>query len=127
MSNLAKQSKRKQWRRQRAHLRIRARVSGTSERPRLSVFKSLHYVYAQIIDDRQGITLASASSLEPELKGQLDKGTGNGKAAKLVGETIAERAKAKGIEKVVFDRGGYVYHGKVKQLAEAAREKGLQF
>jgi large subunit ribosomal protein L18 len=84
-------------------------------------------VYAQLIDDGQGVTLAAASSLEPELKGQLPAGTGNGEAAKLVGATIAERAKAKGIEKVVFDRGGYVYHGKVKQLAEAAREKGLQF
>ena len=127
MSDLAKQSKRKAWRRERAHLRIRSRVSGTAERPRLSVFKSLNYVYAQLIDDRQGVTLASASSLEPELKSQLSAGTGNGEAAKLVGATIAERAKAKGIEKVVFDRGGYVYHGKVKQLAEAAREKGLQF
>ena len=127
MSDLAKQSKRKAWRRERAHLRIRSRVSGTAERPRLSVFKSLNYVYAQLIDDRQGVTLAAASSLEPELKGKLTGGTGNGAAAKLVGEAIAERAKAKGIEKVVFDRGGYVYHGKVKQLAEAAREKGLQF
>jgi large subunit ribosomal protein L18 len=127
MSDLAKQSKRKQWRRERAHLRIRSRVSGTAERPRLAVFKSLRYVYAQLIDDRQGVTLAAASSLEPELKSQLEAGTGNAKAAKLVGETLAERAKAKGIDKVVFDRGGYVYHGKVKQLAEAAREKGLQF
>ena len=127
MSDLAKQSKRKQWRRERAHLRIRSRVSGTAERPRLAVFKSLRYVYAQLIDDRQGVTLAAASSLEPELKGRLTGGTGNGEAAKLVGATIAERAREKGIEKVVFDRGGYVYHGKVKQLAEAAREKGLQF
>ena len=127
MSDLGKQSKLKQWRRERAHMRVRSRVSGTAERPRLSVFKSLRYVYAQLIDDRQGVTLAAASSLEPELKGQLGSGTGNGEAAKLVGATLAERAKAKGIEKVVFDRGGYVYHGKVKQLAEAAREKGLQF
>ena len=127
MSDLAKQSKRKQWRRERAHLRIRSRVSGTAARPRLAVFKSLRYVYAQLIDDRQGVTLAAASSLEPALKTQLSAGTGNGEAAKLVGATLAERAKAQGIEKVVFDRGGYVYHGKVKQLAEAAREKGLQF
>jgi large subunit ribosomal protein L18 len=127
MTDLAKQSKRKQWRRERAHLRIRSRVSGTAERPRLSVYKSLRYVYAQIIDDRQGVTLVSASSLEPELKGQLTAGTGNRAAAKLVGALIASRAKERGIAKVVFDRGGYVYHGKVKELAEAAREQGLEF
>ena len=127
MSDLAKQSKRKQFRRQRAHMRVRSRIAGTAERPRLSVFKSLRYVYAQVIDDRQGTTLAAASSLEPELKQKLGRSAGSAEAARLVGETIAERAKARGIEKVVFDRGGYVYHGKVKQLAEAAREKGLQF
>jgi large subunit ribosomal protein L18 len=127
MTDLAKQSKRKQWRRERAHLRVRSRLSGTAERPRLSVFKSLRFVYAQLIDDRSGVTLAAANSLEPELKTQLGTGTGNTAAARLVGATIAERAKAKGIEKVVFDRSGYVYHGKVKHLAEAAREKGLQF
>src|SRR5688572_28954245 len=127
MSDLGKQSKRKQWRRERAHLRIRKRLSGTAQRPRLAALKSLRDVYGQLIDDGQGVTLAAASSLEPELKGQRPAGTGNGEAAKLVGATIAERAKAKGIEKVVFERGGYVYHGKVKQLAEAAPEKGLQF
>jgi large subunit ribosomal protein L18 len=127
MSDPAKKSKSKQWRRERAHLRVRNRVTGTAARPRLAVFKSLRYVYAQLIDDGQGVTLAAASSLEPELKGQLAKSTGNATAAKLVGATLAERAKAKGIEKVVFDRGGYIYHGRVKHLAEAAREKGLQF
>jgi len=127
MSDLAKQSKRKAWRRERAHLRVRARVSGTAARPRLSVYKSLHYVYAQLIDDLQGVTLAAASSLEPTLKSQLGNGASNVEAAKLVGATIAERAKEKGIEKVVFDRGGYVYHGRVKALAESAREKGLDF
>jgi large subunit ribosomal protein L18 len=127
MTDLAKRSKRKEWRRERAHLRVRSTVSGTAERPRLSVFKSLRYVYAQLIDDGRGVTLAAVSSLEPELKGQLGTGTGNIAAAKLVGATIAERAKQAGIEKVVFDRGGYVYHGKVKALAEAAREKGLDF
>ena len=91
MSDLAKQSKRKQWRRERAHLRVRSRVAGTSERPRLSVFKSLRYVYAQLIDDRQGVTVAAASSLEPALKSQLSGGTGNAAAAKLVGATLAER------------------------------------
>ena len=127
MSDLAKQSKRKAWRRERAHLRVRARVSGTAERPRLSVYKSLRFVYAQLIDDLQGITLTAASSLEPTLKSQLGKSTGNLDAAKLVGATIAERAKERGIERVVFDRSGYVYHGKVKALAESAREKGLDF
>ena len=127
MTDLAKRSKRKEWRRDRAHLRVRARVAGTAERPRLSVFKSLRYLYAQLIDDNRGVTLAAVSSLEPELKSQLGKGTGNLQAAKLVGATLAERAKSAGIEKVVFDRGGYVYHGKVKALAEAAREKGLDF
>ena len=127
MTDLAKRSKRKEWRRERAHLRVRSTVAGTAERPRLSVFKSLRFVYAQIIDDGKGVTLASVSSLEPELKQQLGAGTGNVAAAKLVGETIAERAKQAGIAKVVFDRGGYVYHGKVKALAEAAREKGLDF
>jgi large subunit ribosomal protein L18 len=127
MTDLAKQSQRKQWRRERAHLRIRSRVAGTAERPRLSVYKSLRYLYAQLIDDRQGVTLVACSSLEPELKGQLGEGTGNRAAAKLVGATIAARAKQRGIAKVVFDRGGYVYHGKVKELAEAAREQGLEF
>jgi len=107
--------------------RIRSRVQGTAERPRLSIFKSLNHVYAQVIDDRKGVTLVAASSLEPALKSQLGKGTGNAEAAKLVGATIAERAKQAGIEKVVFDRSGYVYHGKVKALAESAREKGLDF
>jgi large subunit ribosomal protein L18 len=125
--HLAKRSQRKTWRRERAHLRVRTRVAGTAERPRLSVFKSLHYVYAQLIDDAKGVTLAAASSLEPTLKQQLGKGTGNAEAAKLVGTTIAERAKQAGIDKVVFDRSGYVYHGNVKALAEAAREKGLSF
>jgi large subunit ribosomal protein L18 len=127
MTDLAKQSQRKQWRRERAHLRIRSRVAGTAERPRLSVYKSLRYLYAQLIDDGQGVTLVACSSLEPELKGQLGSGTGNRAAAKLVGSTIAARAKERGIARVVFDRGGYVYHGKVKELAEAAREQGLEF
>jgi len=127
MTDLAKRSKLKTWRRQRAHFRVRSTLAGTAERPRLSVFKSLRYVYAQLIDDRRGVTLAAVSSLEPELKQQLGSGTGNLAAAKLVGATIAERAKQAGVEKVVFDRSGYVYHGKVKALAEAAREKGLDF
>ena len=107
--------------------RVRSKIEGTAERPRLSVFKSLRFVYAQLIDDGKGVTLAAVSSLEPALKSQLGTGTGNVAAAKLVGATIAERAKSAGIDKVVFDRGGYVYHGRVKALAEAAREKGLDF
>lgn len=126
--HLTKAIKKKRERRERAHLRIRTRVRGTSERPRLSVYKSLKYIYAQLIDDDRGHTLAAASSADPEVRQQLDgKAASNKQAAKLVGETIAARAKEKGIEKVVFDRGGYVYHGNVKALADSAREKGLQF
>jgi large subunit ribosomal protein L18 len=117
----------KQRRRQRAHLRIRKRVTGTAERPRLSVYKSLRYIYAQIIDDRQGVTLVAASSLEPALKQRLERAAANQSAARTVGEAVAQRAREKGIAKVVFDRGGYIYHGNVKALAEAAREQGLEF
>jgi large subunit ribosomal protein L18 len=127
MSSQAKKTQQKQMRRERAHLRVRSRVAGTAERPRLAVYKSLRYIYAQLVDDRAGVTLAAASSLEPTLKGQLGGGSGNVEAAKLVGATLAERAREKGVEQVVFDRGGYIYHGKVKALADAAREKGLQF
>ena len=105
------------------HKRVRGKVSGTSERPRLNVFRSETNIYAQIIDDTKGVTLVSASSLE---KGFEGKGS-NCEAAKKVGLTVAERAKAAGIETVVFDRGGYLYHGRVKALAEGAREGGLQF
>ena len=105
------------------HKRVRGKVSGTPERPRLNVFRSETNIYAQIIDDTQGITLASANSLE---KGFECDGTKTD-AAKKVGQMVAERAKAKGIDTVVFDRGGYVYHGRVQALAEGAREGGLQF
>lgn len=108
------------------HRRVRKKVFGTPERPRLSVYKSLKYIYAQIIDDTVGHTLVAASSLEPAIKEQLKNGS-NIEAAKKVGELIAKRALEKGIEKVVFDRGGYIYHGKVKELADAARAAGLQF
>ena len=126
MTVQSKKSKQKKFRRGRAHRRIRGKVVGVGERPRLSVFKSRKYVYAQIIDDRKGETVVSASSLEPGLKAELE-GTANRAAARKVGETLAERAKEKGIERVVFDRGGYVYHGKVKEIAEGARDKGLKF
>lgn len=107
----------------RIHDRIRARVSGSQERPRLAVYRSLKHIYAQVIDDRAGRTLVSASSNE---KGGGING-GNIAGAKEIGRTVAERAKAKGITRVVFDRGGYLYHGRVKALADAAREAGLEF
>ncbi len=110
----------------RVHERVRQRVSGTSERPRLCVYRSLGHIYAQVIDDRSGKTLVSASSVDKETKKNL-KGGGNIAAAKVIGKTIADRAKAAGVSKVVFDRGGYKYHGRVKALADAAREAGLQF
>lgn len=109
--------------RQKRHKRVRAKISGTPERPRLNVFRSGSNIYAQIIDDVNGVTLASASSLEKDFNVEGTKSD----AAKRVGVHVAERAKAKGIENVVFDRGGYVYHGRVKALAEGAREGGLQF
>ena len=105
------------------HKRVRAKISGTPERPRLNVFRSETNIYAQIIDDVNGVTLVSASSLEKDFQVEGTKSD----AAKPVGLNVAERAKAKGIENVVFDRGGYVYHGRVKALAEGAREGGLQF
>jgi len=109
--------------RQRVHERIRHKVRGTAERPRLAVFRSVANIYVQVIDDNEGTTLVSASTIE---KGKRVKG-GNLAAAKTVGKLVAERAKEKGIQKVVFDRGGYIYHGRVKALAEAARQAGLEF
>jgi large subunit ribosomal protein L18 len=108
--------------RQRIHARIRAKMSGTAERPRLSVYRSLNHIYAQLIDDAQGVTLASASSMELKLKTG-----GNVATAKEVGKAIAEQGVSKGIKKVVFDRGGFLYHGRIKALADAAREAGLEF
>ncbi len=111
--------------RRRVHDRIRKKVLGTSERPRLNVYRSLNHIYVQVIDDLQGVTLVSASSGEGK-KESRSRG-GNLASAKTVGKAVAERAKAKGISKVVFDRGGYIYHGRIKALADAAREAGLQF
>ena len=105
------------------HIRVRGKISGTPECPRLNVFRSNAKIYAQIIDDVNGVTLVSASTLEKDFEGA----TGNVEAAKKVGLILAERAKAKGIEDVVFDRGGYLYHGRVAALAEGAREGGLNF
>ena len=110
----------------RIHRRIRAKVTGNSNRPRLCVYRSLKYTYAQIVDDSQGKTLVAASTAEKGVRTTL-KQTGNIQASKVVGKMIAERAKAKGIESVVFDRGGYLYHGRIKAIAEAARESGLKF
>ena len=111
--------------RQRVHARVRTRVEGTPERPRLCVYRSLGHIYAQVIDDRSGKTLVSASTAEG--KKEERRTGGNVASAKAVGKTIADRAKAKGVTKVVFDRGGYIYHGRVKALADSAREAGLQF
>lgn len=105
------------------HSRVRSKISGTAERPRLSVFRSESNIYAQIIDDAAGVTLASASTVEKAFEGNGS----NCEAAKKIGAVIAERALKKGIEEVVFDRGGYIYHGRVKALAEGAREGGLKF
>jgi large subunit ribosomal protein L18 len=110
--------------RRRIHIRIRKRVKGTAERPRLAVFRSLNHIYAQVIDDRSGKTLVAASTAE---KSAAVKSGGNVEAAKVVGKIVAERAKAAGINAVVFDRGGFLYHGRVKALADAAREGGLEF
>jgi large subunit ribosomal protein L18 len=106
---------------------VRRRIKGDAQRPRLAVFKSLRYVYAQVIDDRAGRTVAAASSLEPGIKEALKGSCGDRAAARLVGSVVAERAREAGIRRVVFDRGGYIYHGRVRELAEAAREKGLEF
>ena len=112
--------------RKKRHFRVRNKIVGTQERPRLNVFRSLQNIYAQIIDDTNGNTLVSASSLEDSVK-QQNSYSGNKDTAKIIGTLIAERALEKGINKVVFDRGGYLYHGRIKTLADAAREKGLEF
>jgi large subunit ribosomal protein L18 len=112
--------------RQKRHLRVRKNISGTAQKPRLNVFRSLQHVYAQIIDDVKGTTLVSASTMDKEVAAGVEYG-GNIEAAKAVGTAIAKRALEKGITQVVFDRGGYIYHGRVAALAEAAREAGLEF
>jgi large subunit ribosomal protein L18 len=118
--------KTKQDVRNRIHQRIRKKIAGTPERPRLAVFRSQGHIYAQVIDDDAGRTLCSASSLDPELRAKLKRG-GTVAAAKDVGQLIARRAQEKGVKAVVFDRGGFLYHGRVKALADAAREGGLKF
>jgi large subunit ribosomal protein L18 len=121
---MGKRDKRSQ--RQRRHQRLRKHVVGTAERPRLNVFRSLKHIYAQIIDDGQGHTLVAASTLEPEVQNQI-AGMDKTKQAEAVGHVVARRARDMGVHQVVFDRGGYRYHGRVKALAEGAREEGLLF
>jgi large subunit ribosomal protein L18 len=116
----------KNIRRQHVHRRVRSRVRGVKSIPRLNVYRSLNHIYAQIVDDSEGRTLVSASSVDREVSKALKAG-GNVAAAKQVGQTLAERAKAKGIDRIIFDRGGYAYQGRVKALAEAARAGGLKF
>jgi len=110
----------------RRHRRVRNKISGIAERPRLSIFRSLSHIYAQVIDDATGRTLVSASTLDAEVKGQLD-GKPKAAEAEIVGRVLGSRAKEKGIDTVVFDRGGYLYHGRVRALAEGARASGLRF
>jgi len=112
--------------RQKKHLRVRKKVAGTPERPRLAVFRSLNHIYAQVINDELGVTMVAASSLDPEFKATELSG-GNIAGAQKVGELIAQRALARGIRQVVFDRGGNIYHGRIAALAAAAREAGLEF
>lgn len=108
------------------HLRVRKKIEGTAARPRLNVYRSAKHIYAQLIDDVAGVTLASASTVDKELSGSISNGS-NVEAARKVGELIAKRAEGKGVKNVVFDRGGYLYHGRVQALADAAREAGLEF
>ncbi len=117
----------KRRRRQRAHRRVRQRIGGTPERPRLAIYKSLRYIYAQVIDDQSGRTLVQANSAESDLGSTFEGSASSRAAAKAVGEAVAERAKAQGVERVVFDRGGAIFHGKVKAVADGARSKGLSF
>ena len=121
--------KTKDDRRQRIKFRLRKRTTGNTERPRLTVFRSVTHMYVQVIDDMTGKTIASASTVEPAVKGSLakDASGGNVAGAKVVGKTIAERLLEKGVKRVVFDRNGFLYHGRVKAVAEAAREAGLEF
>ena len=121
--------KTKEDRRDRIKFRIRKRMTGSANKPRLSVFRSVSHIYVQVIDDMNGQTLASASTVDAKVKGQMAKGVvgGNIKGAELIGATIAERLKEKGITKVVFDRNGFLYHGRVRAVAEAARTAGLEF
>ncbi len=116
----------RQVNRKKRHRRVRTKVNGTAERPRLNVFRSSKHIYAQVIDDQAGKTMAAASSIDSQIRSEFKHG-GNREAARKVGELLAKRAVDKGIKDVVFDRGGYLYHGRVKELADGAREAGLKF
>ena len=120
-------SKIRRTRRKNAHRRLRNRVAGTAERPRLAVFKSGRFLYAQVIDDDRGVTLAQANSREEAVRGVLEGSAKDKAAARVVGETVAARAQEAGVKKVVYDRGGYIFHGRVKEMASGARSKGLEF
>ena len=123
-----KRVQQKRTRRIRAHQRIRNGIRGTAQRPRLCVFRSLNHLYAQVIDDDLGKTLAQANTLDKEVASKLDGTSRSNKAAaKVVGQVVADRAKANGVENVVFDRGGFIFHGRIKEIAEGARENGLKF
>lgn len=111
----------------RRHVRIRKRIRGATGRPRITVFKSSNHIYAQVIDDDRGVTIASASTVDPEIRSAGLKNTGNREAAKKVGMLLGKRAVEKGVSKAVFDRGGYIYHGRIQELADSAREAGLDF
>jgi large subunit ribosomal protein L18 len=119
--------KTKEEKRRRRHHRIRNKISGTGERPRLAVYRSLNHIYVQVIDDVTGRTLASASSSIKDVKPRLDAAKGKVEKSRIIGEVIAERAKAAGVSRVAFDRGGYLYHGRIRALAEGARKGGLEF
>jgi large subunit ribosomal protein L18 len=121
--------KTKEDRRDRIKFRIRKKMAGTAQKPRFSVFRSVAHIYVQVIDDMSGQTIAAASTVDPAVKGKMPKGVGGGniKGAELIGTTIAERLKEKSITKVVFDRNGFLYHGRVRAVAEAARKAGLEF
>jgi large subunit ribosomal protein L18 len=121
--------KTKEDRRHRIKLRLRKRIAGTNERPRLSIFRSVAHIYAQVIDDMNGQTIVAASSVEPAVKSTFAQGVrgSNKKGAEAIGKTIAERALAKGIKRVVFDRNGFLYHGRIRTVADAARKAGLEF
>jgi large subunit ribosomal protein L18 len=123
---MSKKLIKKREQRERRQRRIRARVAGSSERPRLNVFRSLDNIFAQVIDDTAGVTLVSASTIDKQVRAQVE-GKNKTESAKIVGQVLAERAKEAGIARVVFDRGGYRYHGRVAALAEGAREGGLEF
>ncbi len=120
------QNKKKQKRRLRRKLHIRGRVTGSAEKPRLTVFRSNKHIYGQLVDDQRGVTIASASSVAKDVRSKIEGSSGGRKAAEIVGGVLAERAKAAGISQVVFDRNGYKFHGRIKVLAEAARKAGLK-